>query len=159
MPSPGSPKSISLPRHWTQHLRSGVLHAISLAQAALTHAWGRAATQSSLARHQSEIDRLRAESQAGVNVVRTPDMAPNANAFAERFVLSIKSGCLERMIFFGRSPFRKAVGEYIAHYNGERHHQGIDSVPTPRSSGASLGRVRSHERLGGLLRHYSRAAA
>lgn len=61
MPSPSGPKSISLPRHWTRHLRSGVLHAISLAQVALTHAWGRAATRSPASRHQAEIDRLRAE--------------------------------------------------------------------------------------------------
>jgi RNase P protein component len=86
-------------------------------------------------------------------------MAPNANAFAERFVLSIKSECLERMIFFGQRRFRRAVEEYIAHYSGERHHQGIDAVPVPRSECARLGRVRAHERLGGLLRHYSRRAS
>ena len=97
--------------------------------------------------------------KAGVEVVLTPYMAPNANAFAERFVLSIKSECLERMIFFGHRRFRRAVAEYIAHYNRERHHQGIDAVPAPRNQGARLGRVRSHERLGGFLRHYRRAAA
>ncbi len=97
--------------------------------------------------------------QAGVEVVLTPYMAPNANAFAERFVLSIKAECFERMIFFGRRHLRRAVGEYLAHYNGERHHQGIDAVPVPSRSGARLGRVRSHERLGGILRHYYRAAA
>lgn len=97
--------------------------------------------------------------QAGVEVVLTPYMAPSANAFAERFVLSTKSECLERMIFFGHGRFRRSVGEYVAHYNGERHHQGIDAVPVPREQGPRLGRVRSHERLGGLLRHYSRRAA
>lgn len=98
--------------------------------------------------------------QAGVRVVLTPYMAPNANAFAERFVLSVKSECLERMIFFGRRRLRRAVGEYIAHYNGERHHQGIDAVPAPnRPKGEPFGAVRSHERLGGLLRCYSRTAS
>jgi transposase InsO family protein len=97
--------------------------------------------------------------QAGVRVVRTPYMAPNANAFAERFLLSIKSECLERMIFFWHRRFRRAVGEYIAHYNGERHHQGYDGIPVPRSQRSRLGRVQCHERLGGLLRHYSRTAA
>jgi len=61
MPSPCTPRSISLPKHWTLHLRSGVLHAISLAQAALTQAWGRAAPRSAATRHQAEIDRPRAE--------------------------------------------------------------------------------------------------
>ncbi|NOT29074.1 MAG: transposase [Planctomycetes bacterium] len=86
-------------------------------------------------------------------------MAPNANAHAERFVLSIKSECLERMIFFGRRRFRRAVGEYIEHYNGERHHQGIDGVPITGESGQRLGRVRCRERLGGLLKQYHRVAA
>ena len=97
--------------------------------------------------------------KTGVEVVRTPYMAPNANAFAERFVLSTKSECLERMILFGRRRLHRAVGEYIAHFNWERHHQGIDAVPFPRNRGSMHGRVRSHERLGGLLRHYRRAAA
>jgi transposase InsO family protein len=97
--------------------------------------------------------------EAGVQVVLTPFMAPNANAFTERFVLSIKSECLDRMISFGRRRFQRAVGEYIAHFNAARHHQGIDAVPVPRNRGARLGPVRSKERLGGLLRHYSRAAA
>ncbi|NOT29069.1 MAG: transposase [Planctomycetes bacterium] len=96
-------------------------------------------------------------SAAGVEVALTPYMAPNANAHAERFVLSIKSECLNRMIFFGRFRFRRAVGEYIAHYNRERHHQGIDGVIT-RESGQRLGRVRCRERLGGL-KQYHRVAA
>ena len=86
-------------------------------------------------------------------------MAPNANTFAERFVLSIKSECLNRMIFFGRRRLLRAVGAYIEHFNTERHHQGIDGVPIPRQSGMRLGRVRCHERLGGLLKHYYRGAA
>lgn len=71
----------------------------------------------------------------------------------------LKSKCLERIIFFGRRRLRRAVGKYVAHYNGERHQRGIDAVPVRRNRGARLGPVRSKERLGGLLRHYSRAAA
>ena len=52
-----------------------------------------------------------------------------------------------------------AVGEYVAHYNTERHHQGIDGVPLPGEPALRLGRVRRHERLGGLLSHYHRRAA
>jgi len=96
---------------------------------------------------------------AGIEVVVTPYMAPNCNAFVERFVLSIKSECLERMIFFGRRRFRRAVGEYIEHYNSERPHQGIGNVPISGECDSRLGRVRCNERLGGLLKHYYRVSA
>ena len=56
-------------------------------------------------------------------VVPTPPRAPNYNAFAERFVLSIKSECLRRIIFFGDSSFRRAVSEFVEHYHVERSHQ------------------------------------
>ncbi len=95
--------------------------------------------------------------EAGVKVVRTPPRAPNCNAFAERFVLSIKSECLDRMIFFGESSLRHALREYLAHYHRERAHQGIgNEVIDARPPGR--GDVRCSERLGGLLKHYQRAA-
>ena len=95
--------------------------------------------------------------EAGVKVVRTPPRAPNCNAFAERFVLSIKSECLDRMIFFSESSLRHALREYLEYYNQERAHQGIgNEVIDPRLPGR--GDVRCHERLGGLLKHYQRAA-
>lgn len=53
----------------------------------------------------------------------TPRQAPNCNAYAGRFVLSVKSECLGRTIFFGEAPFRRAVGEYVEHYLVERPHQ------------------------------------
>ena len=59
---------------------------------------------------------------SGVKVVRTPPQAPNCNAFAERFVLSIKSECLDRMVFFGEASLHRALGEYMVHYNVERAH-------------------------------------
>ena len=64
----------------------------------------------------------------GVAVVRTPLRAPNCSAFAERFVLSIKSECLDRMVFFGESSLRHALGEYLEHYHQERAHQGIGNA-------------------------------
>lgn len=96
---------------------------------------------------------------AGVEVVVTPYLAPNCNAYAERFVLSLKSECLDRMIFFGRRRFRRAVQEYIEHFNTERPHQGIGNVPISGTSNPRFGPVRCHERLGGLLKHYYRVAA
>ena len=95
-----------------------------------------------------------------VSVVLTPKQAPNCNAYAERFVLSIKSECLGRMIFFGESSLRRAIADYSEHYHGERAHQGlgnshVDGMPNVT---AGLGAVRCHERLGGILKSYSRAA-
>ena len=60
----------------------------------------------------------------GVRVIRTPRQAPNGNAHAERFVLSIKSECLNRMMFFGEASWRRAVGAYLQHDHRERPHQG-----------------------------------
>ncbi|MHC4493116.1 MAG: IS3 family transposase, partial [Planctomycetota bacterium] len=56
---------------------------------------------------------------AGVTVVQTPRQAPNCNAYAERFVLSVKSECLDRMILFGESSLRRALAAYVAHYHTE----------------------------------------
>ena len=64
---------------------------------------------------------------AGIRVVLTPERAPNANAYAERFVRSIKEECLDRLIPIGERHFRRAVAEYVEHYHGERNHQGLDN--------------------------------
>ena len=63
--------------------------------------------------------------QAGVNVVRLPPRSPNLNAYAERFVRTIKETCLDRMIFFGESPLRRAINEFLEYYHHERNHQGL----------------------------------
>jgi putative transposase len=52
---------------------------------------------------------------AGIHVVQTPERAPNANAYAERFVRSIKDECLDRIIPMGKHHFRRAVAEYVVH--------------------------------------------
>ena len=92
--------------------------------------------------------------------VRLPARSPNLNAYAERFVRSIKSECTERVIFFGERSLRHAIDEYIEHYNEERPHQGIGNRPItldPESRPASA--VACRERLGGLLRSYIGVAA
>jgi putative transposase len=66
--------------------------------------------------------------EAGVRVVQTPYQAPNANAYAERFVRSIKEECLDRMIPLGEPHFRRAVTEFVAHYHLERNHQGLENA-------------------------------
>ncbi len=98
---------------------------------------------------------------ASVEVVRLPYRSPNLNAYAERFVRSIKDECLNRMIFFGERSLRKATREYVAHYHRERNHQGINNRlidRTDRSESASS-TIECTQRLGGMLRFYHRAAA
>ncbi len=65
--------------------------------------------------------------ESGTNVLRLPPRSPNLNAYAERFVLSIKQECLERMIFFSEKSLRRAVSAYVAHYHWERNRQGLNN--------------------------------
>ncbi len=93
-----------------------------------------------------------------MQVILTPRQAPNCNAHAERFVLSIKSECLNRMMFFGEASLRHAVGEYLQHYHRERPHQGLGNETLASAPQSTEGKLRCTERLGGLLKHYARAA-
>src|ERR1017187_8356761 len=60
-----------------------------------------------------------------VEGLRLPARSPNLNAYAERFVRTIRQECLDRMIFFGEASLRRAVEEFVAHYNQERNHQSL----------------------------------
>ena len=98
--------------------------------------------------------------EAGTESVKLPPRSPNLNSYAERFVRTIKESCLERTILFGEDALRRAVGEFIAHYHGERNHQGIGNVlisPDPDLADRS-GPIRCRSRLGGMLNYYDRAA-
>jgi hypothetical protein len=92
-------------------------------------------------------------------LVQTPFQAPNANAYAERVVRSIKEECLDRIIPIGERHLRRAVAEYVAHYHRERNHQGLSNelIESPGRS-KPVGRIRRRPRLGGLLNDYARAA-
>ena len=96
---------------------------------------------------------------ACVEVIRTPIQAPNCNAYAERFVLSIKSECLRRMILFGEAALRRAISEYLDHYHAERAHQGLGNDRIENHKIKGKGEIRCRERLGGILKCYYRAAA
>jgi transposase InsO family protein len=86
---------------------------------------------------------------------------PNCNAFAERFVRSIKDECLDRMIIFGEASLRRALREYVAHYHSERNHQGLGNqlLEPANSSRSNNEPIQCRERLGGMLNYYYRAAA
>ena len=96
---------------------------------------------------------------AGVAPVRLPPKSPNLNAYAERFVLSIKSECLDRMVMLGEGHLRRAVASYMEHYHLERCHQGIGNRPIEGVPKLASGPVERKERLGGILSHYYRRAA
>jgi transposase InsO family protein len=99
--------------------------------------------------------------QAGVNVVRLPPRSPNLNAYAERFVRTIKETCLERVIIFGERSLRIAIREFMEHYHHERNHQGLENrlIDPLTEVGSADGAVACRERLGGVLRYYYRDAA
>ena len=93
---------------------------------------------------------------AGIKPVRLPPRSPDLNAHAERFVRSIKEECLARMIIMGEQHLRHAIKEYVAHYHGERNHQGLDNrlILDRRCAQTRQNGVACRERLGGLLKYY-----
>ena len=82
------------------------------------------------------------------------------NAFAERWVRSIKHECLNKMIFFGPAQLERAIREYVTHYHEERPHQSLSNelIYGNRPCSGDTGDIVEHERLGGVLRYYHRAA-
>jgi putative transposase len=97
----------------------------------------------------------------GIQVIRLPPKSPNLNAFAERFVRSIKEECLNRMIFFGQASLQYAIRQFMAHYHTERNHQGLENRLLQPVSATALPHypVQRRQRLGGMLNYYHRAAA
>ncbi len=94
---------------------------------------------------------------SGVKPLRLPARSPNLNAYAERFVLSIRSECLDKMVPLGEWHLRRAVKAYIEHYHRERHHQSLgSSIITPDGHVRGDGPIQRRERLGGILNDYYR---
>jgi putative transposase len=98
---------------------------------------------------------------AGVEPLRLPARSPNLNAFAERFVRSIKESCLDQLVFFGESSLRRATSEFVLHYHRERNHQGLENkIIRPDFREFPMhGTIHCRNRMGGLLRYYYRKAA
>jgi putative transposase len=96
-----------------------------------------------------------------VTPLAVPARSPNLNAYAERWVRSVKEECLSKLILFGERSLRRALTEYVAHFHAERNHQGKGNVLLFPSVAVRhrAGTVRCRERLGGLLRYYDREAA
>src|SRR5262249_31122502 len=85
-----------------------------------------------------------------------PARSPNLNAYAERWVRSVKEECLSKVVLFGERSLRRALSDYVEHYHAERNHQGKGNVLLfPRGTNVSRdGSIQCRERLGGLLRYY-----
>jgi putative transposase len=100
----------------------------------------------------------------GVEIIRTPFRAPNANAFAERWVGTIRRDCLDWLLITSRRQLEHVLRVYVDHYNGHRPHRALDltpPIPRPRLhlvGSNSPGQVRRRDRLGGLIHEYARAA-
>jgi transposase InsO family protein len=99
---------------------------------------------------------------AGIKRVPLPPRSPNLNAYAERWVRSVKEECLSRVLLFGKASLRHVLTQYVEHFHHERNHQGKGNVllfPTVSPDAAQQGPMQCRERLGGLLKYYTRAAA
>jgi len=99
---------------------------------------------------------------AGVQRVPLPPRSPNLNAYAERWVRSIKEECLARVILFGEASLRHVLTQYVAHFHHERNHQGKGNVllfPSISQDTERQGPIQCRERLGGLLKYYTHEAA
>ncbi len=97
---------------------------------------------------------------AGIEIVQTPVRAPNANAFAERWIRSIREECLDHILILNQSHLRRVLREYERYFNSARPHQGIKQrIPdTPSEALNSDGVIRRRNVLGGIIHDYYRAA-
>jgi transposase InsO family protein len=99
----------------------------------------------------------------GIRVVRTPVQAPRANAYAERWVRTLRRECLDSILILGRRHLQRIVIDYTRHYNHHRPHRGLRQraptrEPAPLLDAQPLPQIERHDRLGGLLHEYSIAA-
>jgi putative transposase len=95
-----------------------------------------------------------------IKVIHLPYRAPNANAFAERWVRTVREECLDKLLIFNEGHLRRVMNEYVAHYNRNRPHQGIDQqTPIPFPIPEKQGEIRHRNVLGGIIHEYYREVA
>jgi transposase InsO family protein len=98
---------------------------------------------------------------AGVTVVKTPPRAPRANAYAERWVCTVRAECLDWVLIFNQAHLHRVLSAYLAHYNSARPHRGLNlEVPVPEAGRARAadGAIERLDVLGGLIHEYRCAA-
>jgi putative transposase len=98
----------------------------------------------------------------GIRILLIPVRAPRANAFAERWVGTVRRELLDRMLIMGRRHLGSALSDYVTHYNGHRPHRSLGQAPplgtVPPPAPAAHARVLRHDRLGGLIHEYAQVA-
>jgi putative transposase len=97
----------------------------------------------------------------GIRIIRTPVRAPRANAFAERFVGTVRRECIDRMLIVSRRHLEAVVCEYVEHYNSHRPHRSLGQLPArpkivaqTESQNVDVSRLQQMDRLGGLIHEY-----
>jgi putative transposase len=102
-----------------------------------------------------------------ITVIRAPVRTPVANAYAERWIGTVRRECLDRILILGAAHLRHVLNEYVNHYNHHRPHRALDqNSPAANDNNESRaieavthrGRVRRHPILGGLINEYRHAA-
>ena len=112
---------------------------------------------------------------ANVRVQKTAYRSPNTVAFVERFIQTLQQECLDYFVVFGEQHMNHLISEMVTYYHEERPHQAKENDPLIRASSeppkkkpqasappldvVSIGDIQCRQRLGGLLKHYSRKAA
>jgi putative transposase len=97
----------------------------------------------------------------GIRVIRTPIRAPQANAYAERFVRTVRAECLDWLLILGRRHLEHVLHIYTTHYNRERPHRALALLPPETIDGAdppAAATIERHDLLGGLIHEYRAAA-
>ena len=97
-----------------------------------------------------------------MRILRTPVAAPRANAYAERWVGTVRRELLDRMLIMGRRHLEAALSGYVAHYNGHRPHRSLGQAPplgaVAPPAPVAIVRVARRDRLGGLIHEYAQVA-
>jgi putative transposase len=96
----------------------------------------------------------------GIRIVKTPVRAPQANAIAERFVRTVRVECLDWLLILNRRHLERVLRVFVDHYNTHRPHRALKLLPPQRAQPPpTVGEIRRHDRLGGLIHEYHRDAA
>jgi putative transposase len=101
----------------------------------------------------------------GIEIVRTPFRAPQANGLAERFVRTVRSECLDWLLVLNSQHLERILGTFISHYNGHRPHRALQlnppepmRLPVATAAAWDATHVQRRDRLGGVAHEYGRAA-
>jgi len=100
----------------------------------------------------------------GARIIRTPVRTPVANAFAERWVGTVRRECLDHLLVVNRRHLQRVLAIFVGHYNQRRPHRGLglrspDDPPADAATAVPLENLRRHDVLGGLIHEYELAAA